>query len=172
VNLSIEIDGQKEFDHAVDLFNERIADWREAWPEIEQVFYRIELEQFNTEGSRGGGRWVPLSPAYKKWKEVRYPGKPILHLTGRLKRSLSVLGGEDSIRDAQPDSLTLGTKVPYAGYHQRGTSKMPARPPLELTRDDFTKIASRLIRFSERGARDAGFGVKSKRLPTAKEGFS
>ena len=35
----------------------------------------------------------------------------------------------------EPDTVTVGTKVKYAGYHQHGTKKMPARPffPIDKT---------------------------------------
>lgn len=172
MNLKLTVDGQERFNWAFDTLGKQIADWRPAWPEIEQVFYRIELEQFESEGARGGQKWQELSPAYKKWKERHFPGRPILMRTGRLKRSLSVIGagGSDSIHEAEPMSLTLGSKVSYGIYHQRGGGKLPARPPLQINRNDMGKIVSRMWRYAERGARGAGFQVQS-RLGTAGESF-
>lgn len=160
MNLKLSIDGEAKFNQAFDVLAEGLTDLRPVWPEIELQFYRAELEQFNSLGARGGSVWQPLSSKYEKRKAKIAPGKPILVLTGRLKRSLTIIGGDDSIRDPQPMSLTLGTKTPYAGYHQRGTSKMPARPPLQLTRDDYGKFVSRIYRYAEREGRKAGFGVK------------
>jgi len=173
MQLRIEIDGKEELARAFDTLGRTVSDFRPAWPEIEQIFYRIELEQFDSEGARGGGKWQALSPAYRKWKQVHYPGRPILVRTGRLKRSLSVIGagGGDSIRDFRPLELTLGSRVPYGIYHQRGTRKMPSRPPMQFKLNDFGKITSRLFRFAERGARDAGFQVKAAAFQTAGEAF-
>lgn len=169
MNLTLTIDGIPQFDGAFNTLGKTIADWRPAWPEIEQVFYRIELEQFNTEGARGGERWAPLTANYGKWKEAHFPGQPILVRTGRLRRSLSVLGTGDSIREREAQSLTLGTRVPYAGFHQYGSGRR-RRQPLQITRNDIGKFISRLYRYAERGARDAGFGTQG-RLATAGEFF-
>src|SRR5262245_53623171 len=169
MELRLEIDGQEEFAGAIDRISDQVSDFRPVWPEIEQVFYRIELEQFGSEGARGGSKWKALSPAYKKWKEVHFPGRPILVRDGRLKRSLSVIGagGSDSIKEFRPLELILGSRGPYAIYHKRGTPKMAARPPMQFKRDDFGKIISRLSRFAERGARDAGFNVQGSKFPTS-----
>lgn len=163
MNLTLTIDGQTKFDGAFRVLDERIADWRPAWPEIEQVFYRAEKEQFDTEGGRSE-KWKPLSKQYGEWKELHFPGFPILVRSGRLRRSLSVLGGADSIREGEPQSLTLGTRVPYAKpVHKQ-------RAVIDLTRNDIGKMVSRLYRFAERGARDAGFETTG-RLQTAGELF-
>ncbi len=161
MNLKLSIDGKAQFNQAFDVLAEGITDFRPVWPEIELQFFRAELEQFNTIGARGGQVWQPLSKGYAKWKAKKYPGKPILQRSGRLLRSLSVIGGADSVREQQPLSLTLGTRVPYANYHQRGTRKMPQRPPMQLTRDDYGKFVSRIYRFAEKQAKQAGFEVKT-----------
>jgi phage gpG-like protein len=166
MNISVTVDGQKQFSGAVDAIAKGISDFRPVWPEIELAFFRLELEQFNSEGSRGGSRWKPLSEKYRKWKERHYPGKPILQRSGRLLRSLSVIGGGDSIREQEPLSLTLGSRVPYATYHQRGAGKLPQRPPMQIQRDDYGKFVSRMFRYAETVARDAGFAV------TAPGGFA
>lgn len=168
MNITLEIDGQEQFNWAVDSISKSITDWRGVWPEVEQIFYRAQLEQFNSEGSRGGSRWTPLSDNYRNWKQKKYPGRPILVLTGRLKRSLTVngAGGADQVRDQQPMSLTLGSVVPYAIYHQRGTKRMAQRQPMQFLQRDMGRITSRMYRFAERGARDAGFKTQSRSFST------
>lgn len=161
MNLKLSIDGQAKFDGAFRVLAEGLTDLRPVWPEIELQFFRAELEQFSSEGARGGARWQPLSARYAKWKAKRYPGKPILQRTGRLLRSLSVVGGPDSVRIVEPMSLTLGTRMPYAGYHQRGAKRLPQREPLNLTRDDYGKFVSRIYRYAEKVSQQAGFEVKA-----------
>lgn len=165
--LRLEVDGIQTLNRAFDTLGKTISDWRDAWPEIEQIFFRAELEQFDTEGARSGAKWQPLSAAYARWKQIRFPGAPILVRTGRLKRSLSVsgVGTDDSIREHEPTSLTLGSRVPYAIYHQRGGRRLPKREPINLTLRDAGRITSRMFRFAERGARGAGFQLESARLP-------
>lgn len=126
-------------------------------------FLRATVEQFESIGARGGQRWQPLSERYAKWKAKKYPGKPILVRTERLKRSLS-LGGSapDQVAEFQPLYAVFGTSVPYARHHQYGTSRMVQRPILQPTQRDVDRMVSRMYRFIERGARDAGLNVMSK----------
>lgn len=84
-----------------------------------------ETEWFATEGE---GSWKQLSAAYAAQKAMVFPGQPILVATGDLRDSLTT-----PTRLAQsigPDSLSVGSDVSYAAYHQSGTQFMPARPPL------------------------------------------
>jgi len=78
--------------------------------------------------------FAPLSPRYARWKSRRYPGAPILVRSGRLRDSLTNPNHPDAIATVTPQSLTYGTSVPYAAYHQLGTQRMPARPPIKLSR--------------------------------------
>lgn len=159
MNITVTVDGQQKFNGAIDALNRGVSDFRPVWPEIELAFFRLMSEQFDSEGQRGGAKWKPLSEKYRQWKEKKYPGRPILHLTGRLRRSLSVVGGGDQIREPEPLSLTLGTRVPYAVYHQRGGGRLPARPPMQINKNDYGKFVSRMYRYVEKVSRQAGFEV-------------
>jgi len=163
VRFAVTVDGVQVTTRAFRTLDENLRDFRPVWPEIHMYFLRGAVEQFESLGARGGQRWQPLSERYAKWKEKKYPGKPILVRTERLKRSLSLGGSEpDQVKDFQPLSATFGTRVPYARYHQRGTKRMPARPVLQPTQRDVDRMVSRLFRFAERGARDAGFQTRSR----------
>ena len=163
MKFAVTVDGVQQSTRAFQTLNESISDFRPVWPEIHMYFLRGTIEQFESLGARGGQRWEPLSARYAKWKAQAYPGKPILVRTERLKRSLSVGGSEpDQIKDFQEMSATFGTRVPYARFHQRGTRRMPARPVLQPTQRDVDRMVSRLFRFAERGARDAGFQTRSR----------
>jgi phage gpG-like protein len=159
MNLSVTIDGREESRRAFQTVAENIRDFREVWPEIHMYFLRANVEHFESLGARGGTQWQPLSESYAKWKAKKYPGKPILVATERLKRSLSLAGqkGGDQVYEETALSLTMGTAVPYARYHQRGTARMARRPVLQPTQRDIDRMVSRLYRYVERGARDAGF---------------
>lgn len=79
------------------------------------------------------GGWAPLDPQYAAWKMARFPGAPPLVRSGRLFASLT--GATASIESMTNTSLTVGTSVEYAKFHQYGTTKMPKRkivfePPL------------------------------------------
>jgi len=40
------------------------------------------------------------------------------------------------IRDITATQAVLGTSVPYGVFHQLGTKRMPARPPIQLSESD------------------------------------
>jgi len=116
-----------------------VQDIRPALPRVVTRF-RIQMAtRFRTEGASGpSGRWKALSPRYATWKAKNYPGRKILELTGALKGSL-VGDGPGSIVSYGDNSVFIGSSVPYAEYHQTGTSKMPARPPIEPSDRDVSE---------------------------------
>ena len=163
MKFTITVDGELKSARAFSALDESVRDFRELWPELHMYFLRATSEQFESIGVRGGQRWQRLSERYAKWKQKKFPGKPILVRTERLKRSLS-LGGSapDQVAEFQPLYAVFGTLVPYAQYHQRGTSRMAQRQILQPTQRDIDRIVSRMYRYTERGARDAGLNVKSR----------
>ena len=79
------------------------------------------------------GGWAPLTPEYAAWKMARFPGAPPIVISGKLFASLT--GATDSYESMTNTSLTIGTSVEYAKFHQYGTTKMAKRkivfePPL------------------------------------------
>lgn len=90
---------------------------------------------------KGSGKYAPLSPAYAIRKNRFAPGRPILVIDGRLRESV-VNNTSDSIVKITKDSAVVGTTVPYAGFIQRGTRKMPARPFLAITKPMVDAIAN------------------------------
>lgn len=87
---------------------------------------------FATNGLPVGG-WSPLSPQYAAWKMARFPGAPTMVQTGKLFASLT--GANTSFETMTNTSISIGTTVEYAKFHQYGTTKMPKRkivfePPL------------------------------------------
>lgn len=60
-------------------------------------------------------------PYGSPWEALKERSGRILQDTGRLRNSWHQSG-------ATNDSVTVSASADYAGYHQNGTSKMPARP--------------------------------------------
>jgi phage gpG-like protein len=129
----LEIAGEVQMDRGIARFADGLSDYRPIWPVIEDDFYAQVKDQFKTEGEEGGEKWAPLSPEYAGYKEAHFPGKPILERTGELTASLTNPNDPNTVRIEERKSLTLGSRVPYAIYHQTGTKKMPARPEIKLT---------------------------------------
>lgn len=112
---------------------EDISDWRPFWRErFVPAFRRQVLEDFVSEGAHSGSRWAALSPAYAAWKRRHAPGRGILVLSGAMKASL-VGEGPGAIVRLTATTADVGTSVPYALFHQRGTRRMPQRPPMRIT---------------------------------------
>lgn len=103
--------------------------------ELTQWFRDVEARTFTSQGASGrSGSWPGLDPRYAAQKARRYPGRTILERTGRLRASLQV-ETSDSIVESSVGRLVLGTRVPYARYHQRGDG-VPRRAPIDVTNRD------------------------------------
>lgn len=84
--------------------------------------------------------WAALSPQYARWKEVHFPGKPILERTGRMKRGFRWEARPRSLRIINRVTAGQSVKIPRWRFHQEGTSRMPARPMLQFTSQDRDKM--------------------------------
>ena len=154
--IAFEFAGRAKLMHLLDSARAAVVDARPFFrdyliPDIRKM-YRA---QFDTQGSRGGETWEPLSPAYAAWKESHFPGKTILRRTDRLFDSL-VGKTADSIQAMDQGQLRIGTKLVYGRAHQDGTSTLPARPLLAPTGGDIRRwrqLGERYMRDSLRGSR-------------------
>jgi phage gpG-like protein len=104
-----------------------------AFPHLIPVFESAEKRQFSAEGAGpSSGHWAALSAAYAKWKAKKYPGKPVLERSGKLRKALTS-NGPNAVRDYSASMMNFGTTdVEYASFHQMGTPFMPARPPFDF----------------------------------------
>jgi phage gpG-like protein len=110
-----------------------LKDMRKGFKKIGDDFRETEEKIFNGQGAYGSrGRWSELTPLYRNWKSVNYPGKPILQMTGSLKNSLTKKTS-GHVEIITKNSITLGSTNPTFIYHQKGTRKMRARPPIIFT---------------------------------------
>lgn len=143
--ITLDVLGTRQVDRTLTRWADALKDARPLWEELAAEFGRANAQQFGSQGAASGG-WAALSPGYAEWKARHYPGAPILVRTGALMRSLTArpYGVERITRD----SLTVGTNIDYAWYHQHGTSRMPARPPVEFTdarRREWVRIIQRHV---------------------------
>lgn len=75
-------------------------------------------------------RWAPLSPAYA----ARRGAGPLLIVTGEMAAGFSYTVRAASL--VVSNDVRHGGTTPIWRYHQLGTSKMPARPMLQLQAAD------------------------------------
>jgi phage gpG-like protein len=134
IRLTLELEGQDKVDLALSRFGRDVRDWRPFWRDaLAPKFFQDVQSNFDREGKMAHeGGWKPLAPGYAAWKRRNYPGKKILERTLKLRRSLTWRGslfspgggrgnlGPGGIFRPTPDSVELGTSVPYAKYHQQG----------------------------------------------------
>ena len=163
LKLRLTIKGETRLAQAFNRLARSIQNYRPAWPAITALYRQMMSEQFESQGARGGRRWVPLSPGYKRWKDIVAPGMPILVLTGKMKASL-IGKTSDTIEQFRPASVTLGTRIRYAGYHQTGTRRMPARPPIVLRSRDIRDMSNVMVKQSAEYGTRAGFRIQRRRL--------
>lgn len=162
--ISIQITGLKTT-------RRRIVTWGANIQSVEPAMKQIGMDllddfrwQITSEGGTLGGlsRWPPLRPGTVRWREKHYPGfgaHPIMWLTGRLLYSLASRGADGNVFETTPTSVTVGTNVPYARYHQTGTRKMARRQLVGLSWRRRSGIVARLNEYVQDQAREQGLNV-------------
>lgn len=136
----------QRFQLAMERFGEGLSDFGKfVFPNVLEVLEKQVDEQFDARGHGPvAGPWAPLSPKYAKWKEVHFPGMPILERTGVLRAALTQDSGPNAMRDYSAAQLNFGTiGVPYASFHQTGAPWLPVRAPFDFGPefDDRLKMA-------------------------------
>ncbi len=106
--------------------------------------------QFATEGAQGAtGKWAVLSDPYGMYKGRHVPGAPILvgiRHTPKGTREHPNRGGSWQVSGKMmlslldplathvlPQRLLYAPTSDIAGWHETGTPRMPARPPVDLS---------------------------------------
>jgi phage gpG-like protein len=117
-------------------FQDALADNAPALREIAGDFREMLARQFASEGRAEGTPWAPRKSPLVGADGVR-PRRgerrsPLLVRTGALRDSLA-RPGAGHVEEMDAGSLTLGTRLPYALFHQLGTRHMPARPIIVLS---------------------------------------
>ncbi len=108
-------------DRRLESFQTSLADLSPALREIADDFREMVAEQFATQGSAGGTPWAPL--AASTLRRRRGAGVGILYVTGALLRSLVEPGARAHIEEIDGGSISLGSSLPYALFHQTGTGR-------------------------------------------------
>lgn len=163
--FQMSIDGDVA-DVALVRFRASLADLTDFWRRYAAPkLYRDILDNFESAG-QGVGGWPPLSKDYAAWKETHFPGRPLLVRTGKLKASLLFEDGKpgpEGIFEAGPRALVIGTRVPYAKYHQRPTTsgRPPQRRFLFLLRNASETLGRLLHAYSVDEAKKAGLRTRA-----------
>lgn len=115
------IENDREFARQLDRLSELTNNMKVPFSLIAMDFYRSEKMIF---ALKGPGLYPDLATSTKIQKIYYNPGKgpgseyPILFRTGRLARSLLSSTSPESDFSLTKSELIMGTKVPYAIFHQ------------------------------------------------------
>lgn len=105
---------------------------------------------------KGPGGYPDLSEKYKETKRmVLGEVYPILRLSGDLERSVTEQTDSHNITRINTQSLTMGTSIPYANFHQQdgnftNTGKMPLRKFLFVGPESVKFASSEISGFPQR----------------------
>lgn len=148
----------------------QLATWGMSIQSLEPAWQQVGedlLGDFAQNMVRGGGmfgagsRWPPLAASTIREKaRLGYGAMPPLWRTGAMAASLAEKGAPGNILAAGPASLVVGTSIDYAGFHQQGTSKMPARQIVGISWTRRSGILRRLNEFVQEMARQAGLAMR------------
>lgn len=145
MKIEIELEGMSELLAAFKGVEAGMLDFRQlgAWDAVQSEFYKIEKEQFASEGSSGrSGKWKALSPKYAAIKQRKYGAMPILQATGKGYRSLTSADADGAVVVKEKQELVLGTSIPYMAYHQKGGGRLPKREPISMTDDHIKRLSA------------------------------
>jgi len=70
-------------------------------------------------------KWVPLTEKYRKWKERKYPGRPMLTLEGKLYAAAT--GGPGWFQELKKKEMTMGVDGEDYFYHVSERQKNPRK---------------------------------------------
>jgi len=107
-----------------------VADKRPILKAVGSAIAELAGRAFNDESVRAAP-WAPLAPATVAQKLKAGTMTAILKRHGLLWHSFRV--GAVTVGSETDASVTVVSDRPYAGYHQTGTARMPARPMLPIT---------------------------------------
>ena len=149
LKLSFEVEGVKQVNLWLDQAAYRVRHLQPVWEDIADRFVEYQKEVFGNQGAVGAkanrgswGPWASLNPDYLEWKVTHGFSPMILIRTGDLLKSLTSRSDSNFLFHPRDLSMTIGTRVPYAKYHQTGatwtrggrTIRLPKREPIRVNK--------------------------------------
>ena len=152
--ISFSVEGDKEFAIAFRKAMKRIRSFRAVLKgPVRTRIHRFFRDRFKSSGSIGGERWRPNTPATLRWKRRKGGRLEVLRFGDQLFDSLTRRHANYQIFDVGTHHVEIGTRVPYAKYHQQGFTvrqifgrplKKPVRvPPRPILPDYIPKEYAR-----------------------------
>lgn len=114
------------------------ADYTDELAESQQSIAEYEAKMFGGEFDANLDTWARLAKSTIKKKGH----DQILVETGALRDSLVSVAGPGNVHEIMSRQMRFGTEVGYAMFHQYGTSRMPARPPVGMSEETLDKLVN------------------------------
>ena len=132
INIRVVVN-DKEAQQTFTKIKRNVSDLRPFWRNVLRDYVKNEFLKVFRSNGRG------------MWAKTTRPN-PILRDTRRMVRSYTREGAPGNINRIERQSFVWGTSVPYAMYHETGTSRFPARPVagLVITKRGFQRQVGRL----------------------------
>jgi hypothetical protein len=131
-----------EFVHRLGQIEHNMHHLEPGFRGVHRSFIGVESYQFSSQGGLSGG-WAPLSAERLQVKARHGLDPRILHATHRLRESLTRSGSSEHIFHIEGDTLTMGTRVPYARAHDDAKrAGMPRRRVLVVNREHTRRWAA------------------------------
>lgn len=152
--LSFDVEMDKAFAKGLERAQSAVADLRPAFKSIAADFYRSEKSIFMLKSAgqypdfknspiklKSGKTYTPAESPYKvRKRKIHGFEYPLLKATGALEESVTSPNGKDAVYILDKQGVTIGSKVPYLGYHQSDEprAKMPLRKILFIAPESGT----------------------------------
>ena len=132
IRTDIDVLGADHYSRSFKIMADDAEDLSEPLRRIGEHIRLSVGEQFGSEGTAKGAPWAPLSADYAEWKDIHYPGMPILVATGNMRRLLL----SPSAITVTPHKMVYDPRSDIWHFHQLGTRFMPARKMVVVRPDD------------------------------------
>ena len=126
--VKVKIKGLTSLNNLLNKLGKAVSDNKKFLTDVASPEIKKEVTRVFT--SKGFGGWPPLAPSTLRYKRrYGYPSDPLVR-TGEMKDDMTNLSGVT----ITSNRLIYESSTPYAGYHEYGTSRIPARPVFGLAR--------------------------------------
>lgn len=139
IRFTLTVDGEEQISRGLSRLGSAVKDVRPWLQTVENILESSVMKNFASQGGQVGG-WAPLNARYAARKIAQVGSKPILELSGGLKKSFRR-------RKIGPLELKWGSDSRYGPLHQRGTRHMPARKIVELDANEKRTALKELQKF-------------------------
>ena len=154
--LRIRVDGEEQLARGFEISERHADDLSAPLRDAAEILRQSIGQNFASEGGNVGG-WAPLSPDYREWKESHFPGMPILVRTRAMRAAIL----SESAFTVEKRRMVYDPDAPaYAIFHQRGTSRMPQRKVVQITKDDARQIDRAFARWLAYVTRSLGGSLR------------